>query len=622
MTVANLLDAAKLVKKATPEDAKRLLLPQIKGQDGQEVPATGDALDRFLATMDDKDDWRTVIDPATGERVKLTREELDIINRIQSNEVADLGYDEYQPYVDFFTGIPQVIPINLAPEPKRRFRASKWEAMKVAKLVKAIRKGLIIPRSSQVKEELPKQWFDLWSGEPQVIRADYIAAPKLHLPDHAESYNPPEEYLLTPEEEAAWLAQDPEDRERDFLPQKLNAMRKIPGYSRFIQERFSRCLDLYMCPRAMKNKIEMNPEDLLPVLPDPRDLKPFPTTKSLEFLGHAEGSTICSVSVDPTGQWLLSAATDCTVRLWEVQTGRCIQTWKTGDEAPSHVAWNPIRTWLCFAMAVGSQLSIVVPTSIQMGTEAVLEAIQSYSRPATHKSVLAWKESSGTEDGIVLSIPHSQPVTSVRWHRRGDYFASMASCPSGENQKAVVTMHQLSTRQSQWPFAKMSGTVRSIAFHPVQPHFLIATNKAIRIYDLVAQKLVRKMVPGLGHGHITSMDVHPLGDHIIVGSHDAKTLWYDLDAASKPFRILQSHQSAVRAVTYHRGTFPLFASASDDGTVQVVHGQVYQDLMQNPTIVPVRILRGFPAAVVTCEFHPLQPWLFCAAGNAISLYVS
>lgn len=37
---------------------------------------------------------------------------------------------------------------------------------------------------------------------------------------HAESYNPPPEYLPTKEEAEEWKTAHPEDRERDFLPQK------------------------------------------------------------------------------------------------------------------------------------------------------------------------------------------------------------------------------------------------------------------------------------------------------------------------------------------------------------------------------------------------------------------
>ena len=51
--------------------------------------------------------------------------------------------------------------------------------------------------------------------------------------------------------------------------------------------------------------------------------------------------------------------------------------------------------------------------------------------------------------------------------------------------------------------------------------------------------------------------------------------WYDLDLSVKPYRSLRYHQHALQAVAYHR-SYPLFASASDDATVHIFHGMVYQ----------------------------------------------
>ena len=64
---------------------------------------------------------------------------------------------------------------------------------------------------------------------------------------------------------------------------------------------------------------------------------------------------------------------------------------------------------------------------------------------------------------------------------------------------------------------------------------------------------------------------------------------------------------------------PLFASASDDGSCHVFHGMVYSDLMKNPLVVPVKILRshrveGFEG-VQCCTFHPAQPWVFTAGAD-------
>ena len=72
---------------------------------------------------------------------------------------------------------------------------------------------------------------------------------------------------------------------------------------------------------------------------------------------------------------------------------------------------------------------------------------------------------------------------------------------------------------------------------------------------------------------------------------------------------------------YHR-RYPLFASGSDDAAVIVSHGAVYADLLQNPTIVPVKLLRGHSRAdddlgVLDLVWHPRRPWLFSAAADGL-----
>ena len=67
------------------------------------------------------------------------------------------------------------------------------------------------------------------------------------------------------------------------------------------------------------------------------------------------------------------------------------------------------------------------------------------------------------------------------------------------------------------------------------------------------------------------------------------------------------------------------ASSSDDGTVHVFHSMVYSDLMRNPLVVPVKVLRGHSVVnklgVIASIFHPTQPWLFTAgADGKIHLY--
>ena len=51
----------------------------------------------------------------------------------------------------------------------------------------------------------------------------------------------------------------------------------------------------------------------------------------------------------------------------------------------------------------------------------------------------------------------------------------------------------------------------------------------------------------------------------------------------------------------------------------------FSDLLQNPLIVPVKVLRGHTTeksvGILDCVFHPTQPWIFSAgADGTIRLY--
>lgn len=91
------------------------------------------------------------------------------------------------------------------------------------------------------------------------------------------SYRPPEEFLFTEEETLQWDGEHPDDRRTDNKPENYNNLRKVPAYEKFLKERFERCLDLYLAPRQRKMKMNVNKEDLIPKLPSPKDLQPFPT---------------------------------------------------------------------------------------------------------------------------------------------------------------------------------------------------------------------------------------------------------------------------------------------------------------------------------------------------------
>ncbi len=234
-----------------------------------------------------------------------------------------------------------------------------------------------------------------------------------------------------------------------------------------------------------------------------------------------------------------------------------------------------------------------------------------------------WKSASvsntrQTEKGHRLVIELPKEVSEISWHKKGDYFATI--CPDGTN--SLVMIHQLSRQDSQAPFSKSKGMIISVCFHPNKPFLFVATQRNVRVYNLVKQETVKKLLSGVKF--ISSMDVHPTGDHVIIGSFDRRLCWFDMDLSATAYKTLRYNQQAVRSVSFHK-KYPLFASCSDDGSVNVFHNMVYNDLMQNPLIVPLKKLKAHEVkeglASVSVRFHPHQPWLFsCGVDGLIKLF--
>ncbi|EAT85459.2 hypothetical protein SNOG_06808 [Parastagonospora nodorum SN15] len=544
-------------------------------------PAKGEALDALLDSIDIPKGWTGLTDPQTGKPLNLSEEELDVLKRLTRNEVVEDGYDPYPEMVAYFSGKQEIMPLSAAPEPKRRFIPSKHEAKRVMKIVKAIREGRIKPyKAPEEREEDEQISYDVWADEkPRPEHSMHIPAPKLPPPGYEASYHPPPEYLPDKAEEEAWLQADEEDREKDFLPKNYEALRKVPGYETFVKERFERSLDLYLAPR---------------------------------------------------GIFVASGGDDGYVRIWELLTGRQVWNAKLSDEeAVDAVQWRPTKDASVLAAASGEHVYLIVPFTllspdVEQSSRDVLDAGWGYatSKPSTAANGEAPKQSPGKwsrpgsrmeNKGILVQIEVRSAVKIINWHRRGDYFATVS--PRG--QSTAVAIHTVSKHLTQLPFRRLKGIAQTAQFHPSKAIFFVATRNTIRSYDLAKQELVKILQPGAKW--ISSIDVHPGGDNIIVGTYDKRLLWHDLDLSNKPYKTLRFHKEAIRAVKFHQGGLPLFADASDDGSLQIFHGKVVDDLMENATIVPLKVLRGHKVksrlGVMDLDWHPREPWCVSAGAD-------
>ncbi|KAB0792168.1 hypothetical protein PPYR_14127 [Photinus pyralis] len=601
--------------------------------DGEKIekPAQRDQLDAFLQRIEDPEFWRTVKDPQTGKEVVLTDEDVKLIKRINAQRVPDENFTEYAPWVEWFTSEVMKTPLRKFPEHKRSFLPSKIEAKRVSRMVHALKMGWIKTNAQykRLKAKKKDQFYMLWQTDSEAEKMrrihDHIPAPKRFLPGHAESYNPPSEYLFDERELQRWHKQEetPWKRKLHFVPAKHGSLREVPAYARYVKERFLRCLDLYMCPRGIKLKLTIGPEALVPKLPSPKNLQPFPTYLAITYEGHTD--MVRTIDTDKTGQYLVSGSDDGTVKIWEINTGRCLKTINT-ESVVRCVRWCPNQALSLILVASGNKVILLNPDVgdflISAKTDTVLKESPKSDTIINERvrTTVQWAAPSEAEygRGFRAVLTHFKEVTQVTWHGKGDYFAVIM--PDGQNRSVLIG--QVSKRKSQLPFTKPKGLVQSVIFHPSKPYLFVATQRHIRIYDLIGQALVKKLMSS--SQWIATMDIHPGGDNLLVATYDRKVLWFDLDLSTKPYQTLRLHGTAVRAVSYHK-RYPLFASCSDDKSVIVSHGMVYNDLMQNPLIVPLKRFAEHKGCndfgVFDVRFHPLQPWVFSAgADGTIKLY--
>jgi len=308
------------------------------------------------------------------------------------------------------------------------------------KIVKAIREGRIIPnRPSATKPSVYAIWTEADQHTPHAM---YMPAPQVPPPKTAESYNPPEEYLPNDQEKAEWDALDKEDRKADFLPQKYDALRMVPGYRNMVQERFERCLDLYLAPRTRKVKLNIDPESLIPKLPAPRELRPFPILPSVQYR-HPGDTRVRAVCVSPGGGWVVSGSEDGVVRLWDLGNGREVWRWNLQGGAVQYVEWCPNKEESMLVALVAGRVVVLAPLVLVAPAvaAATLDHVNTaFASSAATTTAGSGKEVAGTdaikwvrpseserERGVLVRIELPGTPKQVSWHRKGDYFSTVSA---------------------------------------------------------------------------------------------------------------------------------------------------------------------------------------------------
>lgn len=158
----------------------------------------------------------------------------------------------------------------------------------------------------------------------------------------------------------------------------------MPLYQELIREHFERCLDLYLCPRVLKKKVNVqDPSALIPELPQPSDLMPFPTSLSIEYKFHT--TCVRSISVSPCGTYLASGDEDSNLLIWHVQTSRILRKYKLDNKVVDCVEWCPSKD-RCILTATNEELVYVIQPGLyardinESTDEVITQAEKNYSQ--------------------------------------------------------------------------------------------------------------------------------------------------------------------------------------------------------------------------------------------------
>lgn len=570
-------------------------------------PAEQDELEKFLTKAKNRDWWRNITDDLNNKTVYLSDKDLEMIKRIRKGVYANesIKDDEY-----FEDNIPyQVFPLSNHRISKKKFLPSSYEQKMINRFARMIEQGLIkIKPDKAVEEELLNDIWTFENSNPGIYHpAQGFAMPKAEAPDNDLSYNPVPGLV---------------DREA------ILCLRKIPKYDKLLNDQYDRCLDIFQSARVIKKKQDIKEEDILPQLPKPEELKPFPSKDNIVFKGH--DNHIRCITVDDSGNYLISGDTAGFVHFYDILTTKMVHKSHVNDKILK-IEFNKVLkiTVVCcessiyfirpvlFERRITSDVvhSQIIPKIEEKIKEA--EADQS-------KNIYEWKtyeKSSIRKNGILFSINWKEGALSdFVWHVKGDFFATLSKNQLSQTQ---IYIHNLSTLDFYSPLSKNKGLVTCISFHPLKPHFYVCTHSNIMIYDLKQQELIRKFVSNLKT--IKCISIHPSGADFIVGSLEGQVAWFQADLSEKPYKIMEYHQSKVKSVAFH-SNYPLFASATKGGEILVYHSKVFEDFIHDPLIVPLQKLSSIHKKTESYEvndavFHPKNPWLFtCGSDKVIRLW--
>lgn len=133
-----------------------------------------------------------------------------------------------------------------------------------------------------------------------------------------------------------------------------------------------------MCPRLLRKKVNVkDPTKLIPELPSPNDLKPFPSVLSIEYNFHKKG--VRALAVSPNGLYLASGDEDSNLVIWHTRTSKIVRQYQMANKIIDAIAWNPDPTLCMLAVSNEDHVVLVSPDLYSRKVNEATRALLSQS---------------------------------------------------------------------------------------------------------------------------------------------------------------------------------------------------------------------------------------------------
>lgn len=264
-------------------------------------------------------------------------------------------------------------------------------------------------------------------------------------------------------------------------------------------------------------------------------------------LGHT--NPVNSIAFSPDGRWALSGSSENTVRLWDVDAGRCRRVLEGHSASVWAVAWSPdgqlalsgssdgaIRVWdvnsgRCIRVVEGHSSYVL---SVAWSPDGRLALSGSHDH-----TIRLWDVDSGRCLRVLEG--HASPVLSVAWSP----FGWLAL--SGSNDR-TVRFWDLENGERLHVLHGHAGKISSVAWSPDGRNAISgSSDNTARLWDVGSGRCLRILE---GHtASILSVAWRPNGAHVLSSSSDTTIRLWDV-FKGRSLRILEGHTDIVSSVAW------------------------------------------------------------------------